>query len=103
MAFDLADASTVLSIAAALMALWVMQCVTHNAGFASSHKVSMLGLRVSLAALAGGLLFGAYRVAIGAAAVDGADVVIKLTLLSFLCTLPFAVGGRLGADWLSRR
>lgn len=103
MAFDLADVLITVSISTGLTALWVMQCLTGNAGVSSRHRVGMLALRLALASLAGAHFWVAYSTAMENRAVaDAQGVVVSLTVFAFLCTLPHAIGGRRGVDLLSR-
>ena len=56
---DIGDMHAVLSFAAALVTLWVMQCVTHDAGFGSTRHIWRAAQRLSLAVLAVGLAVNA--------------------------------------------
>lgn len=56
---DIGDLHAVLSFLAALVTLWVMQCVTHDAGFRTTHQMWRTAQRLSLALLAVGLMANA--------------------------------------------
>lgn len=91
----------VLCAVSGIVALWTMQCLTVRAGLACNKSRSMMALRISLAALALSLFFDAYNVSKDAAYASIGGTILVSALLIFQFVLPFAIGGRKGADLIS--
>lgn len=86
-----------ITFAAAIAALWVMQCLTRHAGFATGRQVGLMALRASLALLAIGLALNVLFALSHDATPWVMDVICRALTLLALLTVPFALPKHLRA------
>jgi hypothetical protein len=100
---DPKDIFILMSGLAALTCFWTMQCITVHAGIRTGRTFAMLALRIAFLCLTAALLFPAYQTASYDVEPTGWDILLVTAILCILLTLPFAIGGRVGADLLNAR
>lgn len=98
---DPKDIFILMSSIAALTCFWTMQCITVHAGIRTGRRFAVLALRIAFMCLAGALLAPAYQTAQYDTEPTGWDILLVTAILCILLTLPFATGGRVGADLLA--
>lgn len=103
MAYDLSLLYALLSVCCALATLWIMQCLTRRAGFASLPERALLAVRLGLGALAMVWLLSAGMALYVDSEPWAVDVAERCILLAMLVVVPRLLGGRDGVDHLMAR
>lgn len=99
-AYDLSVIYIVLSVAAAMAAVWTAQCLTSRAGFASMPAAGVLVIRVILYGLALVWFTSAGMALYPDMKPWTIDVIDRAMCLILTIAAPRIVGGRIGADHL---